>query len=61
MRAGRRALLHRAGSLTPEYVGCLTGSNVAADDMGWFPRAWTFTQGAQLTAVVRCVTRPFVG
>lgn len=56
------ALLHRNGNyLAPEHVGYLTSSNMAADDQGWFARAWTFTQGAQLTAVVRCMTRPFVG
>jgi hypothetical protein len=56
------AFLHRAATpLTPEWVGYLTVSNMAADDQGWFARAWTFNPDARLTAVVRCVTRPFVG
>ena len=52
------AWLHRAGSSTPAKVGSLTVSNMTADDMGWFARAWISTESAQLTATVQCTTPP---
>ena len=50
------AWLHRPGSSTPEWVGYLTVSNMAADDRGWSARAWTFSGGAELTVMVQCMT-----
>jgi hypothetical protein len=50
------AWLHRRGSSAPEWVGYLTVSNMTADNKGWFARAWTFAEGAELTVTVQCMT-----
>jgi hypothetical protein len=50
------AWLH-SPNLPPAWLGYLTVSTMTADDRGWFARAWTFLEGAQLTATVQCMTR----
>ena len=51
------AFLHRPDTATPEWVGYLTASSMTADDRGWYARGWTFAPGAQVSAVVQCMTR----
>ena len=51
------ARLHHGSDSLADWVGYLTVSDMTADDRGWFARAWTFAEGAQLSATVQCMTR----